>query len=173
MEEFEAELQHVERLARRQQMAAESESLQLHLASRSLVDVCREAMHRGSELTVHWPGGRVTGYARTAINDLVVLRLASGVAAIRLTAVAEITEAASTRDHATSGSSDPGSFVAWCRAAEGLEVQALSVGGIQSAGVLAAVGADHLLMRRASGHTAISLSAVVAVKADRDPLFGF
>ena len=173
MDELEAEMQNVERLARREQMAAESEALQLRLARRSLVEVCREAMHRGSELTVSWPGGRLTGYAQAAVKDLVVLGLVSGVAAVCLPAVTRIDEGPRNPERASTGFTDPGSFPAWCRSAEGTAVQVLSSGGIQTNGVMTAVAADHLLLSRPEGATAVSLDAVVAVRADRDPLFGF
>lgn len=172
MDEVEAELRRIERSARREQMAAEEEALQLHLASRVLADVCREAMHRGTSLKVAWPGGALAGRPRSAVRDLLVLALESGQAAVNLHGVSEVSEGEKRSEWATTGDTDPGSFVAWCRMVEGSPVTVYTVAGHQVSGVLRAVASDHLLVQAGSRSTVVALAGAVAVRIEGDPLLG-
>lgn len=168
-----SELHRIEREARREQASAEAESLQLHLASRTLGDFCWEAMQGGAVLRVGWPGGKLVGDPLAAVRDLLVLKVDVGTAAVNLSVVSSITIVERRPEVATVGERDPGSFLAWCRMVESRSVRVQLVSGRTAEGTLTAVTPDHLLVATRSGdQSALAHASVAAVQVEGDPLFG-
>jgi len=168
-DEAEEAMGSVERQARRDQIEGEVEARQLHLASRTLFDVAWEAMQQGHRLRLAWSGGEARGTPTAVIEDLVLLPVDQGVQAINLSAVAtvEVTERRTARG--SSGDRTLGSFVAFCRMAEGGTVSCEVVGGRRIEGILAATATDHLLMRTGTGdEIAVARSQVAALSVAGD-----
>lgn len=159
----------VERQARRDQIEGEAEARQLHLASRALFDVAWEAMQQGHRLRLAWLGGEARGTPTAVIEDLVLLPVDHGVQAVNLNAVATVEVMERRKDRGSSGDRTLGSFVAFCRMAEGGTVSCEMVGGRRIDGVLTATATDHLLIRTATGgEVAVARSQVATVSVVGD-----
>lgn len=150
----------VERQARRDQIEGETEARQLHLASRSLVDLAWEAMQQGDRVRFTWVGGEAQGVPSAAIEDLVVLPAEDGIRAINLAAISTVEVIERRVRQGSSGDRTLGSFVALCRLVEGSPVACHLVGGRQIDGHLVATAQDHIYIRSGSG------SEVAAAKSE-------
>jgi len=167
-------LNRAEREARRDQMAGEVEAEKLRLASRSLTDLVWEAMHRGDAVRLSWQGGEAHGVPLAAIGDLVVFATDDGVRAVNMKVVGTVEIAERGVDRGSAGDRTVGSFVAWCRMAEGREVEVDLVGGRRIEGRLEVTATDHLLVRGRGGfETGLARSQVAAISVVGDLLSVF
>lgn len=167
-------LDRVEREARREQAAGEAEAEKLRLASRSLADVAWEAMQQGHTIRVSWIGGDAQGVPQAATGDLVVFTTDEGMRAVNVDALLAVDVLERGVGPGSAGDRTVGSFVAWCRMAEGREVKVDLVGGRRVEGRLVATASDHLLVRtRHGGESALARGQVAAVSVVGDLLVGF
>lgn len=159
----------VERRARRDQIEGEVEARQLHLASRSLVDVAWEAMQQGHRIRVTWIGGEVQGIPSAAVEDLVVIPADDGTHAVNLEAASTIEVIERRAGEGSVGDRTLGSFVALCRLVEGSPVTCHLHGGRRFDGVLETTAQDHLYIRTRSGaEMAANRSQVAALSVFGD-----
>lgn len=141
----------VERQARRDQVEEEAEAERLRLMKRSLTDVAWEAMQQGHRIVLCWPGGEACGVPSAAVTDLVLVPTEQGTTAVHLEAVSTIEVVERRATAGSSGDRTLGSFVAFCRMAEGASMTCELVGGRRIEGTLLATATDHLYMRTAGG----------------------
>lgn len=168
-DEAEESMGPVEREARRDQIEGEAEARQLHLASRSLVDVAWEAMQQGHRIRITWTGGEVQGVPSAAVEDLVVIPASDGVHAVNVTAVSTIEVIERRAGDGSVGDRTLGSFLALCRLVEGSPVTCHLLGGRRLDGVLETTAKDHLYVRTSSGaETAAARSQVAALSVFGD-----
>lgn len=153
-----------EREARRERAGAEAEARELHLLSRGLVDVVREAMQAGDRVRLGWPGGETVGVPTAAVGDLVVFEASDAVRAVNLGAVATVEVVERHAAAGVVGDRTVGSFVAFTRLVAGREVTVSVVGGRSVTGTLVVTGSDHLLVRTRGGDdVAVARTGVAAV----------
>lgn len=150
-DEAEESMGPVERQARRDQIEGEVEAHQLHLASRSLIDVVWDAMQQGHRVRITWIGGETQGVPSAAIEDLVVLPAEDGIQAVNLEAISTVEVIERRVGEGSSGDRILGSFVALCRLVEGSPVTCHLLGGRRVDGHLVATAQDHLYVRTGSG----------------------
>lgn len=162
----------VERQARRDQIEGEAEAHQLHLASRSLVELAWEAMQQGHRVRLTWVGGEVQGVPSAALEDLVIIRGEDRAQAVNLEVVSTIEGVERRVAGGSAGDRTVGSFVALCRLVEGSPVACHMLGGRRIDGVLVATAGDHLYIRTSSGaEVAAARSQVAALSVFGDFAF--
>ena len=147
----------------REMAVGEADAEQLRMRGRSLTDVLWEAMQRGDIVTLILGERELTGRLLGARNDLAVVALSDGVAAVNLSSV----DAArlGRGGEGTSGDRTYGSFRAYLGMleVEGRPVVVLGR-GVEVRGTVVAVAPDHLLVRATSDvNWALPLRAVAAV----------
>lgn len=161
----------IEREARLEQAAAEADALQLHLASRQMIEVAWTAMQQGDRIRLSWLGGSQTGVPSAAVGDLIVVATESGSAAVRVPAVSTIEVVDRRYGRGSAGDRTVESFVAWCRMIESASVTVATIGGGVVEGTLVAIAADHLLIRSGRGdEVAVARDHVAAVSVAGEPV---
>lgn len=165
----EEELRRIEWRARQEQAELESESVQLHRASRTLARFGWELMQAGMMIRVVWPGDHIEGAPVWVERDLLMLESPTLRMGVNLAAVSSLAAAGrmNTPPQALEGL---GSFVAWCRMLEGLHVDVALHGSSHVSGRLLAVAQDHLLV--AGGVEVAVAIADVAMVSVRLELLG-
>lgn len=167
------ELRQIEREARREQATAEAEAVQLERSRRSLTDFVWSAMQGGRRIRVAWHRGEMVGDPVHVAGDLVVVRSESSVTAFQLGCRSTVSiVGAASREAVTAGGYGVGSFVAWCRMAEGVPSTVILAGLASVTGPILAVASDHLLVGP-DGAMAVALSGVVGVQTEPGVLVGF
>ncbi len=169
-DEIEEADRRADREFRREQAAAEAESYQLHLASRSLTNVAWEAMQEGHRIRLAWPGGEVEGLPSAAVGDLVVIHTPHRTIAVNTRALSTVAVTERRAGTGAAGDRTVESFIAWCRMTEGREVQISVVGGHSLEGTLIANAPDHLLLQARHGdQIAVARSQTASVSVAGDP----
>lgn len=164
----------VERRARRDQIEGEAEARQLHVASRSLVDVAWEAMQQGHRIRITWIGGETQGVPSAAVEDLVVIPADDGIHAVNVAAVSTVEVVERRAGAGSVGDRTLGSFVALCRLVEGSPVTCHLLGERRLDGVLETTAQDHLYLRTSSGaEMAAAKSRVAALSVFGDFALAF
>ena len=157
----EEELRRIEWRARQEQAELESDSVQLHRASRTLARYGWELMQAGMMVRVVWPGGDTEGAPLWVERDLLVLESPTLRMGVNLVAVSSLA-AAGRMNEPPPALEGLGSFVAWCRMLEGFHVHVALRGSSQVSGRLLAVAQDHLVVA-GDVEAAVAISDVAMV----------
>lgn len=153
----------IEREARREQAEMEADAHQLHLASRTMVEVAWASMQQGDRIRLWWVGGSVAGVPSAAVGDLIVVATESGAAGVNASVVSAIEVADRSFGRGSSGDRTVESFIALCRMVEGRPVRVHMVGGRSVEGTLVATAKDHLLLHASDGDIALARSQIAAI----------
>jgi hypothetical protein len=156
-EEFRAEAEEAERLAA---VAARR--------SRTLIDIATEMRSRGDSVVVTVGGRSVLGTISYVGADFIRLRVAGGSDSIDVNAAVPLTLAVSERQPSGGTDTEPGPTTFRARLLEleldGATVEIMTTDGDAAAGLLRAVGRDHVLVATPDSECFVALSALATVR---------